>query len=261
VPQVAEAEEFSACWVTTRYDTQGRPIQVTRCRIAGRNIVDYASDADVPGTLYPNLGTDLVGDCWYYTSRVTQYVILALYGDGSADLGWDPGGSGEIVAIGGRLARCTSEPREALQPVAEAWEYVTDYIHPPPAPDLNPRPGDGITGLTTYVGVFVPGDERARIAAGSTAVEVVIVVSAVVIDWGDGHTDTYPADSELLSGYPDGIAQHIYETKSADYVITVSYDWTARWRVIDDPWQFITVPNTTTSIPYPVSEIVSDLTG
>ncbi|HIE21915.1 MAG TPA: hypothetical protein EYP73_04880, partial [Acidimicrobiia bacterium] len=135
---MATAEEFSACWVTTRLSSFGVEEQITRCRVAGRNIVDYASDNDVPGTLYPNLGTDLAGDCWYYTSRTTQYVILALYGDGSAELGWDPGGSGEIVAIGGRLPRCTSEPRESLQPVAEAWEYVTDYIHPPPAPDINP---------------------------------------------------------------------------------------------------------------------------
>jgi len=49
LPSVATAEEFSACWVTTVFNpTKLKEEQITRCRIAGRNIVDYASDNDVP---------------------------------------------------------------------------------------------------------------------------------------------------------------------------------------------------------------------
>ena len=256
------AEEFSACWVVEeRHPLTGELAQVTRCRVAGGRIVDYASDSDVPGVLYPNIGTDLVGECWYYTSRVTQYVILAVYGDGSAEVGWDPD-SGGIIALGPRLPRCTSEPTEASQPVAEAWEYVISYIHPPPILDVNPRSGDGITGLATFVGVAVPADHRARITtAGGTVLELFVEVSAVIVDWGDGTIDTYPATAQVLAGYPDGIASHIYETKNPGYIITVSYDWTARWRILSGPWQPLPVPNTTTAIPYPVAEIISDLTG
>ena len=262
IPGTARAEEFSACWVTSRLDpSRLEQVQVTRCRVAGGRIVDYASDSDVPGVLYPNIGTDLVGECWYYTSRTTQYVILALYGDGSAEVGWDPD-SGGIIALGPRLPRCSSEPTEASQPVAEAWEYVISYIHPPPILDVNPRSGDGITGLATFVGVAVPADHRARITTtGGTVLELFVEVSTVIVDWGDGTVDTYPATPQALAGYPDGIASHIYETKNPDYMITVSYDWTARWRIIGGPWQPLPVPNTTTSIPYPVAEIISDLTG
>ena len=40
----------------------------TRCRISGGSIVDYASDSAVPSQLYAQTGTDLTGQCWYYTS-------------------------------------------------------------------------------------------------------------------------------------------------------------------------------------------------
>ena len=65
----AQAQEFVACWVTTVLS----PItfvnrQVTRCRISGGSIVDYASDSAVPSQLYAQTGTDLTGQCWYYTS-------------------------------------------------------------------------------------------------------------------------------------------------------------------------------------------------
>jgi hypothetical protein len=40
----------------------------------------------------------------------------------------------------------------------------------------------------------------------------------------------------------------------------VSYDWTARWRIVGEPWELLDVPNTTTSVAYPVNEIVSVIT-
>ena len=69
VPSVrAEAQVFSACWVVKDLDFFGRPRTVTRCRISGGSIVDYASDSAVPSQLYAQTGTDLTGQCWYYTS-------------------------------------------------------------------------------------------------------------------------------------------------------------------------------------------------
>lgn len=264
VASPASAEPFTACWVEDVFNPLlGRTQTVTRCRIAGGDVVDYASDAAVPGTLYPQTGTDLTGQCWYYTSAATQYVILAQYANGDADIGFDidPGNPGGIVAIGPTFPRCTSEPRATSDPSAEAWQYVMQYIHDPPSPDLNPRPGDGVTGLDTYVGVPVPDDHTATLASGGTTLDIFIEVSAVVIDWGDGKTDSYPATSTALAGYPDGIATHIYEIKEENAPLSVSYDWTARWRIIGGAWQFLAVPNTTTTVGYPVSEIVSVLSG
>jgi len=70
VPSVrAEAQVFSACWVAQATDTWSGKVQtVTRCRISGGSVVDYASDSAVPSRLYVKTGTDLTDQCWYYTS-------------------------------------------------------------------------------------------------------------------------------------------------------------------------------------------------
>jgi hypothetical protein len=224
--------------------------------------VDYGSDTDVPSVLYPNLGTDLDGECWYLTSAATTYLIITQYADGTADIGYDPDPSipGGIIVVGPTMRRCTSEPTPAVDPATDAWNYVMSYIHDPPTPDLNPEPGQGVTGLATYVGVAVPDDHGANLTSGVSAIEVEIEVDAVIVDWGDGQTTTYPADTAILAGYPDGSATHIYEAKNADGVsLLVEYDWTARWRLAGGSWIALPVPNTETAVIYPIAEVVSRL--
>lgn len=259
----ASAAEFSACWVTTTQNPfSGELDQVTRCRISGGTVIDYSSDNAVPGTLYPQTGTDITGQCWYHTSSPTSYVILTQFADGSAEIGFDPdpGNPGPIV-IGPTLPRCTTEPVPTSDPAADAWNYVIQYIHPPPTPELSPKAGDGVTGLDTYVGLPIPDQHSAQIASGSSTLDIYIEVSAVVVSWGDGDSNNYPATSTALAGYPDGFASHTYEIKDDGAPITVEYDWTARWRVLGGSWEFLAVPNTTTSVDYPIAEIISDLLG
>lgn len=264
VPGVASAEEFSSCWATREFDSLISEYKtVTRCRISGGTTVDYASDAVVPSRLYPSPGTDLTGQCWYYTSRVTQYLILSLHSGGAADIGYDPDPStpGGLVAIGDTMPRCTSEPVPAPDPLAEVWDYVTSYIHAPPALELSPRVGEGVTGMDTYLGVPVPDPHSATLSSGLSTIALEIEMSAVHVDWGDGTFDTYPPHPEMLSGYPDGSAIHLYEIKDPDGVpLTVSYDWTVRWRQGGGAWQPLDAPDTTTTVIYPLVEIISVLT-
>jgi hypothetical protein len=260
----ADAENFAACWTESVTNPVTLVVdQVTRCRIAGGDVVDYASDDSVPSRLYPSAGVDLGGDCWYLTSTEGQWIYLDLYINGDATLGWmpDPDHPEAIIFATGRIPRCTSEPGVVPDPSIAVWEYVTQYIHPPPAPDLNPDAGNGVTGLVTFVGVPIPSDHATQLAAGGVTVDIEIEVSGVIVDWGDGRAQTFPASPAAMAGYPDGIATHIYETKGAGYGLDVSYDWTARWRIIGEPWQLLDVPNTTTSLPYPVNEIVSVITN
>lgn len=262
IPQPALADGFSACWVVTTYDIFGRPTQITRCRISGGDIVDYASDTGVPGRLYPRPGTDIDGPCWYYSSTDANWLFAELYSDGDAILGYSAGKRGGFAVVIGRVPRCTSEPTRTSEPVADVWSYVTEYIHPPPQPDLSPPGGDGVTGLETFVGVLVPDPHTARISGGGGALlDVEIEVSGITIDWGDGSSSTFPATSSAMAGYPDGIATHIYETKEDNITVSVSYDWTARWRVAGGAWLAIAVPDTSTIVAYPVSEIVSVITN
>jgi hypothetical protein len=264
VPLPSLASEFAACWTTTVTNPfSGLDTPVTRCRISGGDTVDYGSDSDVPSVLYPNLGTDLTGQCWYLTSAATAYLVLDRYADGSANIGLDtdPGTPGGIIAIGPTLPRCTSEPTPLADPSADAWNYVMSYVHDPPLPDLNPVPGQGITGLTTFIGVQVPADHTATLTSGASSLEVEIAVDAVIVDWGDGHTDTFPPTDTILAGYPSGAAKHIYEVKAPDgALVSVEYDWTARWRLVGGTWSALPVPNTESTVDYPVGEVVSRLT-
>ena len=263
LPLAAEAADFASCWVTTVVSPITHAERtVTRCRIPGGDAVDYASDDSVPSRLYPSMGVDLGGDCWYLTSAVTQWVYMGLYINGDATLGWmpDPDHPEAIIFGVGRVPRCTSEPGVIPDPSAEVWEYVTEYIHPPPAPDVSPSAGDGVTGLETFVGVPIPPDHATQLSAAGVSVDIEIEVSGVIVDWGDGRSETFPASDAALAGYPDGIATHVYETKDGSYDLAVSYDWTARWRIVGEPWELLDVPNTTTSLAYPVSEIVSVIT-
>jgi hypothetical protein len=261
---VAQAAEFASCWVAEIDTGFGHSETVTRCRIAGSDTVDYGSDAAVPSVLYPNLGTDLDGPCWYLTSLPTLYIIITRYADGTADIGYDPDPSipGEIIVVGPTMARCTSEPTPAADPAADAWDYVMSYVHDPPEPDLNPAPGQGVTGLETFVGVAVPDDHTGSLTSGGSALEVEIDVDVVIVTWGDGNASTYPADQAILAGYPDGSATHTYETKDAEGVsLVVEYDWTARWRFVGGTWTALPVPNTETAVIYPIAEVVSRLDG
>lgn len=236
----------------------GEEVQVTRCRLAGGSVVDYASDAAVPSILYPMIGTDAGGPCWFYTSNPTAYTITNLYANGDADIVFDPdpGGDGGSVVVG-TLRRCTAEPTPANDPAVDVWNYVMSYIHPPPTPDLNPAPGSGVTGLATYAGVEVPEEHSASLSSPVTGLEVEIWVSAVRVNWGDGTTNGYPPTATAMAGYPDGIAAHVYEVKDGGYTVSVSYAWSARWRVTGGDWQTLSVPETTTTVDYPVAEIIS----
>ena len=131
----ATAEVFSSCWVTKELNPLLGEIEtITRCRISGGNVVDYASANAVPGTLYAQTGTDITGQCWYYTSAPTSYVIIAQFADGSAEIGFDtdPGNPGSIIAIGPTLPRCTSEPIPASDPHRRRLE-LRHAIRPPAA--------------------------------------------------------------------------------------------------------------------------------
>jgi hypothetical protein len=262
IPGQALGEDFSACWVAREVDpVLGRERTVTRCRISGGDVVDYASDDSVPSRLWPTSGTDLTGECWYLTSRDTSWIFLNRYVNGDAVLGYQPDPNGAVAVATERIPRCTSEPG-ALDPSVEAWRHVTEYIHPPPSPQVNPEPGDGVTGLETFVGVPIPAVHNAQIgSATSVTLDIHIEVSAVEVDWGDDRVDSFPADETALAGYPDGIATHVYEVKDeSGYAMAISYDWTARWRVSGGSWEFLDVPDTTTTLVYPVAEIVSVIT-
>ena len=92
-------------------------------------MVDYASDDAVPSRLYPDIGMDLLGDCWYLTTAETPWLITARHPDGGAELVMVVDGFPVIPSD--YLRRCSSEPGVLVDPSTEAWQYVSAFVHPP----------------------------------------------------------------------------------------------------------------------------------
>ena len=246
--------------------------QVTVCRLTDGETSEYP-DGSPPGSLEPSVGNDANGQCWFLTSADTNWQILSSFSDGSAILGLYV--NGVLLLDTDRIPRCTSEPETGEPPEELAWEAITEYIHDPPTPDLNPPVGRGLTGLETFVSVPVPGPWADTISIPLYTIDVEVWVNALSVDWGDGNATDYPPEAFAdITGYPDGIARHVYEVKTCDppasapdchpdhaaYPLTVSYVWGARWRVNGGEWTTVEVPPSSTTVDYPVTEAVSTLT-
>ncbi len=263
-PEPAQAQGsvvYIACWTALEMDpVLGHQVQVTRCRLAGGEIVEYRRETDIPLVLNPNLGVDNDGVCWFLTSMSTPYVIVDQAANGEASIAFDPptGGNSSLVPLG-YFRRCTSEPRVGVWEEGLIWEYLASYLHPPPTPEMSPPTGFGVTGVAAFAGVEVPGTHRAVIGDPINQLELEVRVIAVVIDWGDYSVVTYPPSQGVLAGFPDGGAWHLYTAKNGTTTLSVSYVWDVRWRSGGAPWQTLNVPPTTTTLVYPVSEIISVL--
>lgn len=274
VPLIARADvPFVACWVELRV----HPItlierHVTVCRLVDGEITEFVGE-EPPGPVEPMVGTDANGVCWYWTSAETDWEILAAFSDGSAVLGLYV--NGFLALDTGQIPRCTTEPTPEEPPHEVAWEAITEYIHDPPEPELSPPVGLGLAGMETHAGFPVPGPWSDTITIPGYVLDVEVVVTAADVDWGDEIVDTFPPESyPQLTGYPDGLARHVYEAKTCTppgaaedchpdleaYPITISYVWGARWRANGGPWIEVGVPPSSTAVAYPVTEAVSSLT-
>ncbi|MGH8927436.1 MAG: hypothetical protein ACRDWH_03730, partial [Acidimicrobiia bacterium] len=107
----ASAQEVHICWADTLI-AFGKPVAVTRCRVAGE-IVDYATEYEVPLVLYPSVGTASNGTCWYWRTAWTGWVMITRYSDGTADFGFDSDGvPGGPLNLDVNYPICLSEPTE-----------------------------------------------------------------------------------------------------------------------------------------------------
>ncbi|MGH8873706.1 MAG: hypothetical protein ACRDVM_00400 [Acidimicrobiia bacterium] len=274
----ATAAEEIVCWYEQRpHPVYGETQTVTVCKIAGVE-VEFGDEGEVPDVLFPAVGTDVSGECWYWTSGESQWVILERFPDGSATLGYDPDGvPGGPLVVDTTAPACTSEPTPEEPDEVTAWNLIREYVHQLPDPELNPPVPWGLAGLDTHLGVVPPEPFAASVVSPGTGtlLEVEAWVAGLAVGWGDGQLDTFPPEVfHRLTGYPDGLAWHVYEAKTCTppgegarchptlsaYPLEVSYVWAARWRVGAGDWRTLAVPDTTTSVDYPVVEVISVLT-
>ncbi|NNL69709.1 MAG: hypothetical protein HKO70_07085 [Acidimicrobiia bacterium] len=243
---------------------------VTVCLLEGGSIQVYTSTSEPPRMIDINLGYDALGtECWWRTAYETPWVNLGVDGENVARVGYRPEGSAGTV-LDAYIRACTSQPTETQNTLAAAWELANRHVHEVPDPSFNPDVG--ITGFETYLQVTVPDPiTDSLVSPLGTTVTVEIKVVEVLVEWGDGESDTFTETTfPRLTGWPNGIARHIYETKTcptpggprchpdlSEYEIQVDFDWFVRWRVDAGPWSTIDVPNMTNTFSYDVDEIVT----
>lgn len=263
------------CWSDSSTDPlTGLTESITRCRVAGQ-IVDYGSEGQVPMFLYPDVGSASNGTCWFWRSAWSGWEIITRLSDGSATLGYDSDGvPGGPLNVDVTYPVCISEPVDGDPVEVLAWDLVKDYVHQRPDPLLNPEIPFGLTGADTHVAVDPPPPFGGSIVSPLGQLDVEAWVTVLSIDWGDGtSTNLPPSTFASLSGYPDGLARHQYQTKTCDppgssprchpdlsaYDFEVRYQWQVRWRVGSGPWQGLSVPDSVTSLAYPVQEVIAVL--
>ncbi|MDX1450347.1 MAG: hypothetical protein R3246_14955 [Acidimicrobiia bacterium] len=235
-----------------------------------------STDPRFPRTeLGVDVGYDGSGqECWFWTSGSTNWVLISIDGSNNAHLAYDPPGA--PAALDTTLPACTSEPETRESRLEQVWEVVARYVHERPQPSLNPAVG--LTGLETHLAVSPPPPVTETLISPVTgrALDVEIRVVAVGVDWGDGHRDVFGRSLfDRLTGYPDGVARHVYEVSTCRppgsnnrchpeldaYPLRVAYDWFVRWRVDGESWSVLAVPDSVTTVSYPVDEIVAVIDG
>ena len=260
VAPTASADEVVHCWYEDSGNIGGG--QQLHCRLAGGETVVYGDRGEVPGPLYPAVGDDGNGECWYERSVYTGWESFGV--DGTRNLLYfNPDGlpGGPFIAESW-FERCEGEPWEIEIIFDLVWEVMESFDFVEPDPEFNPA--IGITGLPTYLAAQPPDPVTETIVSPVTGrvVEVEFVVTTVSIEWGDDAETTVAPDLyRELVGYPDGDITHTYET-SAFVDPVVSYNWRVRFRVDQGAWQVVSgVEPTTWTNPYQVDEIVGRVTG
>ena len=254
----ADADEVVRCWYESGGNLGGGSQRLI-CRIVGSEAVVVYEQLEPPPPLYPAVGDDGDGTCWYNRTVATNWRIVGTRGDGSAYMWYAPDTRWIDV---GWVRRCSSEPTEITTPLDLVWETVAAFDFEVPEATLQPE--DGVTGLPTYAVVDPPRPviESLTAPVTGTLVEVEFTVASVILDWGDGEPEPIsPLVYDLFGPHPDGEITHTYETKDL-YSTSVTYDWKVRWRVDGGPWDTVNgIEPTVWTGPYQVDEIVTRVTG
>lgn len=251
----AVAAEAHVCWTRWVADSDSAtPRQIVLCRIDGEIII-YERVGDVPAVLHPAVGSVGGGECWYWRSAFTGWVLARSDGD-SALFRFDPDGPGPGVALAdGWVPRCDGEP-DTGSAIAAVWEVIGRYEFP--VPDVEVDPAIGLAGLDSFVEVEPPAAVTESIASpvSGTRIFVEFTVGQVEVAWGDGSvTSATPLLYEHLGGAPDGVLRHAYG-QAGRHRIVVSYDWVARWRIDAGPLLPLQLDPTETIIDHRVDQLV-----
>jgi len=255
----AAAGESYRCWTERRVDPDiGLHLQVVVCRIDGRALVVFDRPGDAPVVLHPAVGRAGGGECWYWRSVFTGWVLERLLGS-SAVLRYEPPGGGALYDA--TFARCGSEPEDDAPPLAMVWSVISRLAVPRPEFVLDPPITS--TGLDTYVATRLPEALTGSAVSPVTGsrVDVVVAVDEVDVAWGDGAMLSVGGSLlGALGGHPEGAIRHVYESRGV-YTVRLTFVWGAQWRVDAGPWHSLRIDPTVASSNLRVDELTARRAG
>jgi hypothetical protein len=251
--------ETYRCWAHSDTTTPDLSLEVVRCRIGDTSLVEYRSVADVPVELFPALGEDFVGRCWYHQDKPTTLEATSVT-DGRAAVLIDYAGGGTPVEVG-VVRRCRSEVAAGTS-AEVVWEFLRNVGFAHPEPQL--APARGVAGLPSHLRLVLPPLDTVHAYDSERRLNIAIDVelTAVLVDWGDGAGPgrLAPDDAQALTGYPTGRVLHRYES-AAVHRIDVIFEWRVSWSTDVDSRREVAVPPTRGGLWYEVDQIVARIVG
>ncbi len=213
--------------------------------------------------------------CYYWGTKRTQWIDLGFTEGGEIRYGWSPNGVPGVHVLVGTARPCTWSTVESEEIEGYVWSRIGSYTHQAPQVSFNPAVTRGMVGINTFAALAVPLPWEYSSISPYTGRSLTADarVRQVRIDWDDGPPQSYRGPQlSRLTGYPDGVASHTYQTKSCEsarrrcrqhlgaYEIETSFVWSGWFRVSGRTTN-LSVPDTSTSTAYPVSETISLVVG
>ncbi|MYB78672.1 MAG: hypothetical protein F4X70_04275 [Acidimicrobiia bacterium] len=215
------------------------------------------------------------GGCFYMGTKSSQWVFLDLHEDGDLTYGWSSTGKPGGHRVVGTARRCTWTGVEREEIEGYVWSRIGDYTHQAPQVSFNPSSPRGLVGIETFAALSTPAAWTHASTSPYTGrtLRAEVKVRQVRIDWDDGPAQVFgEALYSRLTGYPDGVAGHTYQTKTCDedgprcraaigaYEIATSFVWSG-WYAVGSGMKTLTIPNTSSTQSYPVTELISLVVG
>ncbi|MDE0234661.1 MAG: hypothetical protein OXM62_06605 [bacterium] len=213
--------------------------------------------------------------CFYMGTKSTQWVFLELHEDGDLTYGWSPDGRRGGHRVVETAHRCSWPAVEREEIEGYVWSEIGDYAHQSPRVSFDPPFPRGLVGIETFAALTtpVPWDYTSTSPYTGRSLRAEVKVRQVRIDWDDGPAQVFgEALHAQLTGYPDGVASHTYQTKSCEedgprcrtgvgaYEIATSFVWSG-WYAVGGGMKTLRVPNTYSTNAYPVTELISLVVG
>lgn len=230
----------------------------------------------VPGSSGGALDVQIAsGGCFYMGSRPTRWVNLGFTAQGELEYGWSPDGRPGGHTLIGTASPCSWRKVETEEIEGFVWSRIGSYTHQSPQVSFDPPVPRGVVGIETFAALGVPSPWIYASTSPYTgrSLRAEVRVRQVSIAWDDGPPQSF-GGSQLFgfTGYPHGVASHTYQTKSCDrtaprcrsktgdYRIRTAFVWSGWYRVGSRKGN-LRIPTTSSSVDYPVAEIIALVGG